>query len=109
MLSEGSTQFFQEGRVIIEAKFHHPFIMSNVICIIWYGLHYGFLGETEEEKLENLRFIWVLTGATTFCSLYKQSEDTVQVDCFGGMAYNRKFLAILNAIDSLMDDELAEL
>jgi hypothetical protein len=25
------------------------------------------------------------------------------------MAYNRKFLAILNAIDSLMDDELAEL
>jgi hypothetical protein len=105
----GLNLFFQEGRVIIKAKFQHLFIMSNIIHFIWYGLRYGFLGETEEEKLKNLRFIWALAGATTFCSLYEQSEDTVQVDHFGGMACNQKFLAILNAMDSLTDDKLAEL
>ncbi|KAG1841107.1 hypothetical protein DFJ58DRAFT_732559 [Suillus subalutaceus] len=101
--------FDQDGEVIIKAKFQHPFIMSNVIRFIWYGLRHEFLGETEEEKLKNLRFIWALAGAATFCSLDEQADDTVDVDRFRGKACNKKFLAILNAMDNLTDDELAEL
>ncbi|KAG1852724.1 hypothetical protein F4604DRAFT_1805219, partial [Suillus subluteus] len=90
--------FDQDGEVIIKAKFQHPFIMSNVIRFIWYGLRHEFLGETEEEKLKNLRFIWALAGVATFCSLDEQANDTVDVDRFGGKACNKKFLTILNAM-----------
>ncbi|KAG2073338.1 hypothetical protein BDR04DRAFT_1116460 [Suillus decipiens] len=62
----------------------------------------------EEEKLTNLRYIWVLAGTATFCSLDKEAKDTVEVDHFRGKACNKKFLTILNAMDNQMDDEQAE-
>ncbi|KAG1778192.1 hypothetical protein EV702DRAFT_1044870 [Suillus placidus] len=101
--------FDQDRRVEIKARFQNPFIMSNIIRFIWFGLRQDFLGETEEEQLQNLKYMWALAGAATFCSLDKQSEIKVQVDRFGGMACNRKFLAILSAMDDLTDDELEEL
>ncbi|KAG1882078.1 hypothetical protein F4604DRAFT_1744978 [Suillus subluteus] len=83
--------FNQDGEVVIKAKFQHPFIMSNVIRFIWYGMCSEFLGKTEEEKLKNLKFIWALAGAATFCSLEEQAADTVNVDRFGGGHATRSF------------------
>ncbi|KAG1885928.1 uncharacterized protein F5891DRAFT_1201295 [Suillus fuscotomentosus] len=54
--------FNQDGRIEIKAKFQHPFIMSNVIRFVWFGLRQQFLGETEEEQLERLKYIWALSG-----------------------------------------------
>lgn len=83
--------------------------MSNVIRFIWSGSRQEFLGESEEQKLENLKIAWALAGAATFCGLDEQYEDVVKNDRFGGMVHNRKFLAILDAMSSLSGDELAEL
>ncbi|KAG1905856.1 uncharacterized protein F5891DRAFT_1182923 [Suillus fuscotomentosus] len=98
----------KDGRIEIKAKFQHPFIMSNIIQFIWFSLCQQFLGKMEEEQLERLKYIWALSGAATFCSLDEQSEVPVQVDPFGGMSGNWKFLAIVKAMDDLMDDEKAE-
>ncbi|KAG2346738.1 hypothetical protein BDR05DRAFT_997145 [Suillus weaverae] len=93
--------FDQDGWVEIKARFQNLFIMSNIICFIWFGLRQEFLSETEEEQLQNLKYMWALAGTATFCSLDEQSENKVQVDRFGGMACNRKFLAILNLTRTL--------
>ncbi|KAG2102301.1 uncharacterized protein F5147DRAFT_776452 [Suillus discolor] len=69
---------------------------------------YQFLGETEEEQLERLKYIWALSGAATFCSLDEQYKIHVQMDPFGGMSGNWKFLAIVKAMDDLTDDKKAE-
>ncbi|KAG1781686.1 hypothetical protein EV702DRAFT_1245234 [Suillus placidus] len=74
--------FDQDRRVEINARFQNPFIMSNVIHFIWFGLRQDFLGETEEEQLQNLKYMWALAGAAMFCSLDEQSENKVQVDRF---------------------------
>ncbi|KAG1875321.1 hypothetical protein C8R48DRAFT_769325 [Suillus tomentosus] len=97
--------FDQNGQVEIKAKFQNAFIMCNVIRFVWQGLHQEFLGETEEQQIENLKFMWALAGAATFCSLDEQFEVQVKVDSFGGMESNRKFLYILSAMNNLSGDE----
>jgi hypothetical protein len=82
--------------------------MSNVIRFVWSGLRQEFLGESEEEQIENLKIAWALAGAATFCALDEQYEDVVKIDRFGGMVHNRKFLAILDAMSALSGDELAD-
>ncbi|KAG1784682.1 uncharacterized protein HD556DRAFT_1314857 [Suillus plorans] len=100
--------FDQDGRIQIKAKFQNSFIMANVIRFVWFSLHQEFLSKTEEEQLERMKYIWALSSTATFCSLDEQYEIHVQMDPFGGMSGNRKFLAIVKAMDDLMDDEKAE-
>jgi hypothetical protein len=107
-VSSEVTHSFQNGKVKIKAKFQNAFVMSNAIRFTWTNMHQEFLGNTEEEQIECLKVIWALVGAATFCSLDEQSEAHMKVDCFGGMACNCKFLAILAAIRSLTGDELTE-
>ncbi|KAG2032820.1 hypothetical protein BDR03DRAFT_985417 [Suillus americanus] len=99
---------FNDGQVQIQAKFQNPFIMLNIIHFVWYGLRQAFLGKTEEQKIENLKIIWVLAGTATFCSLDEQSGNQVKIDYCGGVACNRKFLVILAAIRNLTGNELAD-
>ncbi|KAG2047377.1 hypothetical protein BDR06DRAFT_1013940 [Suillus hirtellus] len=97
--------FDQNRQVEIEAKFQNAFIMCNIICFVWQGLHQEFLSETEEQQIENLKFMWALAGAATFCSLDEQFEVQVKVDSFGGMRSNHKFLYILSVMNNLSGDE----
>ncbi|KAG2093733.1 uncharacterized protein F5147DRAFT_657355 [Suillus discolor] len=93
------------NQVEIKAKFQNTFIMTNVIYFVWHGMHQEFLGETEEQQIENLKFMWALASTATFCSLDGQYEVPVKVDNFGGMGSNRKFLYILSAMNNLSGDE----
>ncbi|KAG2112351.1 uncharacterized protein F5147DRAFT_771414 [Suillus discolor] len=97
--------FDQNGQVKIKAKFQNMFIMCNIICFVWHRLHQEFLGKTEEQQIDNLKFMWALAGAATFCSLDEQYEVLVKMDGFGGMGSNRKFLYILSAMNNLSSDE----
>jgi hypothetical protein len=107
-VSSEVTHSFQNGKVKIKVKFQNAFVMSNAIRFTWTNMHQEFLGDMEEEQIECLKVIWALIGAATFCSLDEQSEVRVKVDCFGGMACNRKFLTILATIRSLTGDKLTE-
>ncbi|KAG1895946.1 uncharacterized protein F5891DRAFT_1193559 [Suillus fuscotomentosus] len=97
--------FDQNGQVEIKAKFQNVFIMCNLIHFVWQGLHQDFLGETEEQQIKNLKFMWALFDAVTFCSLDKQFEVQVKVDSFGRMGSNHKFLYILSVMNNLSGDE----
>lgn len=79
--------------------------MSNVIRFIWYWGQAAYLGPTPRKTLKH---VLAVASAATYCSLYEQGKDELDVDPFGGPTHEAKFNDIIRAMNNLTPVELAE-
>ncbi|KIK32877.1 hypothetical protein CY34DRAFT_18745 [Suillus luteus UH-Slu-Lm8-n1] len=97
--------FDKNNNLIVRARFQSCFVMSNVIHFIWYWGQAAYLGLTPRKTLKH---VLAVASAATYCSLYEQGKDELDVDPFGGPTHEAKFNNIIRAMNNLTPVELAE-
>ncbi|KAG1734841.1 hypothetical protein EDD22DRAFT_852436 [Suillus occidentalis] len=93
------------NNINVHTRFQNRFMMTNVICFVWY---WGNMSYIEKTPLKALKCIHAVAGAAMHCALHEQGRHILQIDPFSGTTHQEKFNQILNTFKHLTPADMRQ-